>query len=89
MLTEQKDLRIKFIAHTSTRPIYEALNEGINVAKGTYIARMDADDISDPERLQKQLNYLEKNNLDLMGFNTITTNCNGKILEKKLRIMAE
>ncbi len=41
--------------------ISKALNQGIRLAKGSYIARMDADDISYPERLAKQLDYLQTN----------------------------
>lgn len=36
-----------------------ALNAGIAVARGEYVARMDADDISVPHRLQKQVAYLD------------------------------
>lgn len=35
------------------------LNQGIEKARGRYIARMDADDICHPERLQKQFDFLE------------------------------
>jgi len=35
-----------------------ALNIGIRLARGEYIARMDADDIAMPERLEKQIRYL-------------------------------
>lgn len=35
------------------------LNVGIEMAKGRYIARMDSDDLSSPERLQSQVDYLE------------------------------
>src|SRR5712691_7880065 len=35
------------------------LNAGIAAARGEYVARMDADDISLPERLQKQVAYLD------------------------------
>jgi glycosyltransferase involved in cell wall biosynthesis len=36
-----------------------ALNEGLAVARATYIARMDADDISLPERFQRQVDFLQ------------------------------
>lgn len=35
------------------------LNEGLDIAQGKYIARMDSDDISMPNRLQVQVDYLE------------------------------
>lgn len=38
-----------------------ALNEGIKIAKGKYIARMDTDDISEPDRFTIQLQYMENN----------------------------
>lgn len=44
-----------------------SLNEGISVAKGEYIARMDADDISLPIRLEKQIYYMQKNELYVCG----------------------
>ena len=46
----------------------KSLNKGIALAKGDYIARQDADDISMPERLEKQLEFLENNkNVALLG----------------------
>ncbi|MBQ3431229.1 MAG: glycosyltransferase family 2 protein [Clostridia bacterium] len=36
-----------------------SLNKCLRIARGTYIARMDADDISLPERLEKQVNFLD------------------------------
>jgi glycosyltransferase involved in cell wall biosynthesis len=38
-----------------------ALNAGISVAKGKYVARMDADDISLPQRLEFQVTFMEQN----------------------------
>lgn len=52
---------------TRVRPLYEsqkgiafALNHGVREAKGPYIARMDADDVSYPTRLEKQVAFMEQ-----------------------------
>lgn len=47
-----------FIPHSG---ICAALNTGLEHAKGQYIARMDADDISLPARLERQASYLDRN----------------------------
>ncbi len=44
-----------------------ALNVAISGAKYPLIARMDADDISTPDRLEKQVDYLINNHLDIVG----------------------
>ncbi|MFY9311365.1 MAG: glycosyltransferase [Bacteroidia bacterium] len=53
------DTRIIAINQENTG-LARALNNGIRVARGKYIARMDADDISLPERLKLQYDFLEK-----------------------------
>ena len=46
----------------------KSLIKGIELAHGKYIARMDTDDISLPERFEKQYNYLEKHlDIDVLG----------------------
>lgn len=55
------DTRITYIHKSKNDGIVKALNDGIDAAKGKYIARMDADDISLPNRLEKQFHFLEKN----------------------------
>lgn len=57
----RKDARIKPINIKEERGLVKSLNYGIKVAKGKYIARMDADDISLVERFEKQVMYLESN----------------------------
>ncbi len=54
------DARIRLIKQ-SGQGIAIALNKGIQEAKGSYIARFDADDICFPERLQKQVKFLDDN----------------------------
>lgn len=56
----QSDNRIKVVSRENKGLVY-SLNEGISLAKGEYIARMDSDDISMPQRLEKQLQYMIKN----------------------------
>ena len=60
----QKDSRIKIIKkekNIGIKGFIENLNLGISIAKGKYIARMDQDDVSLPERFQKQVDFLENN----------------------------
>ena len=54
----QKDGRVKIISRPNTG-IVGALNDGLAVATGEYIARMDADDIAYSDRLEIQLRYIE------------------------------
>lgn len=56
----RKDNRIKIIRQENAG-LPNALNRGILEAKGKYIARMDADDISLPDRFAKQVEFLERN----------------------------
>jgi hypothetical protein len=52
------DPRIRFIKNERNLGISLTLNKGIELAKAELIARMDADDISYPDRLQKQYDYM-------------------------------
>jgi len=55
------DPRIVFYNYSENTGYVKHLNEGVQLAKGTYIARMDADDISLPERLAKQVLVMNTN----------------------------
>jgi len=63
---EQKDKRIKVISREN-KGLVISLNEGVKLAQGEYIARMDADDVSDPKRLEKQLKYAQNEGLWVCG----------------------
>ncbi len=52
------DPRIRII-HETEIGVVHAANAGLRSAKGKYIARMDADDLSSPDRLQKQVDELD------------------------------
>lgn len=61
------DNRIRFFVNEKNLGLTGSLNRGLSLAKGEYIARMDADDISLPYRLERQLEYIKKNQYDLIG----------------------
>ena len=62
-----EDPRIAIVQNEKNLGLALSLNEGINAAHGKYICRMDADDISEPNRIERQLAYLKDNELDLVG----------------------
>ncbi len=53
-----KDARIRVVAGEH-RGLVDGLNSAVTIANGELIARMDADDISSPDRLVKQVRYLD------------------------------
>ena len=55
------DNRIRLIQNKTNEGISASLNKGVNLSTTELIARMDADDICYPERLEKQYNYFIEN----------------------------
>lgn len=65
---QKSDNRVKIFRNKNNRGLPYSLNRALHYAKGKYIARMDGDDISLPDRLQKQYNYMEKHkDVDICG----------------------
>jgi len=56
-----KDDRIKIFQSDTNQGHLVHLNKGFEIASGEFIARMDADDISFPERLERQVDFLKNN----------------------------
>lgn len=61
-----KDPRIVVIKNDSNLGLTASLNKALLVAKGYYVARMDADDVSVLDRLEKQVNYISDENMDFV-----------------------
>jgi glycosyltransferase involved in cell wall biosynthesis len=60
-------------------------NIGLNYAKGKYIARMDADDISCPTRIEKQVKFLESHpNIFLVASNAHIIDREGNMIGEKI-----
>lgn len=58
---ERMDSRIRVLHNEINIGLTKSLNRGLIISKGKYIARMDADDISFPNRLELQSQFLEEN----------------------------
>lgn len=66
----KEDNRIVYVKNEINLKLSKTLNKGIALAKGEYIARMDADDIALHQRLELQMDFLLKNtDVDLVGAN--------------------
>lgn len=64
----KQDRRIRLIQNETNIGLTKSLNRGLSVAKGRYVARMDADDISDVRRLEIQYNFLNQHpSVDVCG----------------------
>jgi glycosyltransferase involved in cell wall biosynthesis len=60
IIMSYQDERIRHIKNEQNLKLIASLNKGLDLAIGKYIARMDADDISMPERLEKQVEFMER-----------------------------
>lgn len=56
-----KDERVRLYVNQQKLGIVRSLNRGLDLCGGKYIARMDADDVSNPNRLDRQVCYMEEN----------------------------
>lgn len=59
IIKSYKDSRIRIISRAN-KGLVASLNEGIRQARGKYVARQDADDVSLPKRLHKQVEYFTR-----------------------------
>lgn len=64
---KSKDQRIRPYRNDRNLGLAATLNRALTYSKGRYIARMDADDISLPERLSRQLEMLEDHEIQICG----------------------
>jgi glycosyltransferase involved in cell wall biosynthesis len=79
------DKRIKIINNEKNIGLTKSLNKAIKQARGEYIARQDADDISLPNRFEEQLKYFEEHpEVALLGTSVYLIDENGKILGKHI-----
>jgi len=75
------DPRIKLVRDGQARGLPIRLNEALSLAQGDFFARMDADDVSYPRRLEQQLAYLASHpNVDLVGGGLLVFGRDGAVI---------
>jgi len=78
ILASYRDGRIRILVNPANVGITPSLNAAIAASAGSYICRMDADDISSPERIEKQVAFLEAHpGVALVGSNTLLIDASG------------
>ncbi len=75
------DARIRVITDGRRRRLAARLNECLDLGRGQLFARMDGDDVSYPERLERQVRFLKDNpSVDLVGTNMLIFSGAGQVL---------
>lgn len=75
------DARVRVLRDGRSLGLAARLNEAVALARGRYIARMDHDDVSHPDRLRQQFEFLELHpEVDLLGTRCLTIDENERIL---------
>lgn len=79
-IADIQDNRIRIIKDGVNKGLAARLNEAIDMARGQYLARMDQDDVSYPERFERQVQALQMEpDLDLVAVQSITISCNNQL----------
>lgn len=74
---EAQDNRIKLFRNSKNRKICYTLNKALKNSTGSFIVRVDGDDICDLDRIEKLYNFIKKNKCDLTGTGITTINEKG------------
>lgn len=79
LLNSYTDPRIKIIVNSENLGLTKSLNKGLSIAQAEYVARMDADDISLPQRFEVQKKFLDEHpDITVVGSATIIIDGAGK-----------
>lgn len=82
-ISENKsNVEIRLLENIENLKICKTLNKAYKISNGSYILRLDGDDIALPNRFSTQLNYLQQHNLDLVGCQMIAIDEDGNELSK-------
>lgn len=80
----QEDPRIRLITLEENSGAAVARNKGLSLAKGSYIAFIDSDDIWHPEKLEKQLNFMQAHQYVFTYTNLALISEEGELIKDKM-----
>ena len=77
----KSDARVRVLTNSANRGIGYCMNQAILTARTRYIARMDADDYSFPDRLGRQVSFMDTHpDVDVLGTGTELVDTNGRLI---------
>lgn len=77
------DERIRMVRHNDNRGLAFRLNEITSLARGTFIARMDADDLMHPRRIERQMEMLRVTGASIVTTEAFVIDSNNKVLGQR------
>jgi len=84
LASEDPRIRVERLARNLRLP--GALNHGLDLVRGSYVARMDADDLCEPDRLERQVAFLEAHpQITLVGCSTHHIDGEGHVFKTSIR----
>lgn len=77
---ETEESRLHYCMNEVNMGLLDSLNKGLNLCRGEFICRMDADDYAETDRIAKQMDYMHAHKLDLVGSYTNLMDVSGELL---------
>ena len=84
--TAERDSRVQLHFNEANIGLMKSLNVGIQMVRGEFIARMDADDVSFPDRLEKEIAFLKENGYDMISANRVDIDEEGNEISRNSHI---
>lgn len=85
IIEKYKDKRIKIIRFLEHQGVSKARNAGIKIAKGRYLTFLDSDDIWLEDKLEKQIDFIKKNNYAFIYCDFKYISDDGKMISKRVK----
>jgi len=87
ILASIDDSRLQILTNPENLGIPKSVNRGLDIARGRYVARFDADDVCLPTRFDRQVRLLESTDVSLTCSNVLTMDLGGEVFGATDRII--